>query len=223
MRGAAVMLALVWILGVPRGGEAQASNWLEDSRDALDVQWILGTQITPRSLGSFGSYEITQDAWPAVGASLRAGKQAQGFSTRFEVMLVPGVALRRNAPACDECTPASERLSLLSSRFLGDYTIPFAAGSRGYLTGGMVMRVQLSELDPCPADRGQDCALQEFARSRVDPGFMMGVGWIPANSWVQAVQFAGRMSLYGRGARPEAYPSVLLSELDLSVRFSPRR
>ena len=40
MRGAAVMLVLVWILG------------------------------------SFGSYEITQDAWPAVGASLRAGEQA---------------------------------------------------------------------------------------------------------------------------------------------------
>ena len=138
-------------------------------------------------------------------------------------MLVPEVAHRTKALACEECTSASERLSLLSGRFLGDYILPTAAGFRGYFTGGMVMRVQLSEPDPCPADRGQDCALQEFARSRVDPGLMVGVGWIPSSSWVRAVQLSGRMSLYGRGARPEASPSVLLSELDLSVRFSPRR
>lgn len=214
---------LVAVLVAPGVGESQ--TWPDMGSQDSGLQWMAGGYLPVSGLGSYGAYEISMDPWMMVGVSVRPGDPDDRFRTRFEISAVPEVAMRRSlantaAEECPECTGDSVRLSLISSRFLLDLTFPFVSGSRGYLTAGPVMRLQLSDTEICPASEGEECALPEFGRARIDPGLMGGVGWEPADARIEAIQLTGRVSAYGRAAHPDAAPTSWLPEMELAVHFS---
>lgn len=203
---------------------AEGQDWPPTNTGEGGLEWIVGGTVPVSGLGSFGSYDVFLDAWPTVGISL-AGETEEDdrFRTRFEMTATPSVAMRR-APSgaageCDDCTTDSFRLNVINSRFLFDLTFPFVGESSGYVTGGPSVRFQLSDAERCPDDAGDECALPQFGRARLDPGLVAGVGWEPADSRIRALQLTGRMSLYGRAERPQASPAPWLPELELSIRF----
>ena len=133
--------------------------------------------------------------------------------------VTPNAVMRRSATGCPECTAESLRISVASWRFLADLDLSSSLGTRTYLTAGPFMRVQLSSAEPCPRSAGDECALAEFARSRVDPGLMLGLGWEPHWDRIGAVQLTGHLSYYGRNRIPEAAPVSWLPSVELSVFF----
>lgn len=219
---AAGLAAAAWVLAP---GVAEGQTWPDIDAGQSGMQWMAGGYAPMGTLGSYGAYEISIDPWMMVGVSVRPGDPDERFRTRFEITAVPEVAMRRtpsspDAEPCAECEGDSFRLSLVSSRFLVDMTFPFVASSRAYLTAGPVVRLQLSDAELCPDSGGEECALPEFARARIDPGAIGGVGWEPADARVEAVQLTTRMSWYGRASHPDAVPTPWLPELELAVRFS---
>lgn len=222
---ATVATAVVALCVMTTGVEGQ-QDWPSSGSSVGGLEWIVGGSVPVSGLGSFGSYDIFLDAWPMVGVSIASDEDEDDrFRTRFEITAVPSVAMRR-APdrdaseKCEDCTADSFRLSVINSRFLFDVTFPFVAGTSAYVTGGPVVRFQLSDPEECPSSAGEECALPQFGRARLDPGMVAGAGWEPNDSLIDAIQLTGRMSFYGRGERPEAAPASWLPELDLSIRFS---
>lgn len=219
-RTAAIFLAALFL--APIVGEAQ--TWPDRGTKDSGFEWIVGSYAPLSGLGSFDGYSLSMDPWLTGGISLRSGDLDDRLRTRFEVTAVPNVAMRRSpldvGEVCEGCSPDSFRLTLLNSRFLFDLTFPFAADSRAYVTGGPAMRFQLSDPEECPISDGGECALPQFARSRIDPGVVAGVGWEP-NRWnLRAIQLTGRLGMYGRAERKQAAPRSWLPELDLSIRFT---
>lgn len=218
-----------WVLGLAVGvaicttplmamGQSWPDQWGDEEGEQARLDWFIGSYLPVSDLGAFGGYEISMDPWVTLGISGSAATDGGRFRARFDMTATPNAPMR-TTEECPECAGDSERLTLIHWRFLGDLTFSFLSGSRAYVTAGPVMRIQLSDVDECPSASGETCALQEFARSRVDPGLMVGVGWEPEGSRVRAVQLAGRVNHYGRGERPEASPASWIRELELSVRF----
>ncbi len=219
-----VALCAVALLWIPSAGHGQ--TWPDMGSEESGVTWIIGGYAPMGGLGSFADYRMIMDPWLVLGISLQAGEDEDRLRSRFEVTAVPNVAMRRNPPRspaarCEECTADDFRLTVVNSRFLMDVTFPFPGDSRAYVTAGPAVRFQLSNPDQCPTSAGRECALPQFARSRLDPGLVAGAGWEPSGTLIQAIQLTGRASLYGRGARPDASPVRWLPELDLVVRISP--
>lgn len=224
MQRAGAVFAL-WVLTLvifPIEGVSQ--TWPDVGGGDSGLHWVVGSYAPMTALGSYGDYRITMDPWLVAGISVLGGSETNRFRTRFELLAVPSVAMRRapirkGSHPCEGCTGDSFRLNLVNARFLLDVTFPFANESRAYVTAGPAMRFQLSDAKECPVSDGGECALSQFGRSRIDPGLMAGLGWEPHESWIRAVQLTGRLSLYGRAERPEAAPNLWLPELELVVRF----
>lgn len=198
-------------------GQSWPDEWPDDDRERAGLDWVAGSFLPVSDLGAFGGYGISMDPWVTVGVSGSAATDGR-LRFRFDMTATPSAVMRTDE-SCPECAGDSKRLTLIHWRFLGDLTFSFVGDTQGYLTAGPVMRVQVSDVDECPSASGDTCALQEFARSRVDPGLMVGVGWEPGGDRVQAIQLAGRVNHYGRGERPEAAPASWIRELELSVRL----
>jgi hypothetical protein len=216
-----IILAVLAFASAPTAAEGQAT-WPPTRTGTTELHWTVGTFLPASTLGAFDAYRIHMDPWFTAGVSLQPwGKQGR-FRNRFEILLVPGVAMRR-APAraeCEDCTSDSVRLTLLGAGYLVDFTFPFVEGTRAFVTAGPTVRMQLSDVRDCHAARGRDCALAQFARDRIDPGLLLGLGWEPPSERIKAIQLTGRVSHYGRAARPEAAPRSWIPELGLGVRFT---
>lgn len=214
------LAAAAVLMGAPLPGEGQSwpDRWADEEDERASLNAFLGSYLPVSDLGAFGGYGISMDPWVTLGISGFATTEGGGLRIRFDMTATPS-AVMRTEEGCSECAGDSERLTLIHWRFLGDVTVPFPTSGRAYITLGPIMRVQLSDTDTCAGAPEEMCALQEFARSRVDPGLMAGVGWEPDGSRISAIELAGRVNHYGRGELPEASPASWIRELELSVRF----